>query len=393
MTLDERVRIESVRVAAGPRPSGPAIWAMATGLPGQRYSQAEVFDYLQGLFKRARPARAVFTHSDVDWRHMVADREFYQQAQGTAARNERYLLHALPLGAATIRRCLEAAGLGPEAVDDFFVVSCTGFDIPGLDLRLAGALGMRADLRRTCVLGMGCYGAFPALQRAREAVSAAGVGRLALVLALELCSLHLQMDDSLENMVVSALFADGAAAVLVGDGPRPQAPVARLAHAPAAAEAAPAGPITFGTFGGPRLVDAQTHCDYTTFDHMAFHVTDHGFQMRLSAYVPQLLAASIRPFVAGLLERNGLRRADVRFWGIHPGGRKILDYLQKELSLSDADLAHSRGVLRHYGNMSSPTILFVLEAIQRQGAPQPGDYGVLMAFGPGLTLESMLVQW
>lgn len=349
-----------------------AILALATGVPANRYSQGEIFDYLQPLFERTRHARAIFRHAEVDYRHLVADREFYRAERGTQARNDFYLAQAVPLGAATIGRCLEAAGCTPAAVDDFFVVSCTGFDIPGLDLRLAGCLGMRPDLRRTCVLGMGCYGAFPGLQRAREAV-AGRLERTALVLCLELCSLHLQTDDSIENMVVSAIFADGAAALLVGDAARRG--------------------CSIGTAPWPRIVDAATHCDYQTFDHMAFHVTDHGFRMRLSAYVPEVLAANVAGFVDGLLARNGLRRGQVRFWGVHPGGSKIIDHLQQRLGLTDAHLDHSRAVLRAYGNMSSPTVLFVLDDIQRRGKPQPGDYGLLMAFGPGLTMESALLQW
>jgi len=243
----------------------PVILGLATGVPPTCYPQNEIFDFLQTLFVRARHARTIFNVAGVETRHMAADREFYQSNQGTQARNDRYLAAALPLGEATLQRCLQSAGLTAAEVDDFFVVSCTGFDIPGLDLRLAGRLGMRADLRRTCVLGMGCYAAFPALQRAREAV-AGRPERKALVLCLELCSLHLQFDDSLENMVVSALFADGAAAVVVGGQPLGQ----RNGHAAA----------------WPSLVDAATHCDYTTFEHMAFHVTDHGFQMRLTSYVP-----------------------------------------------------------------------------------------------------------
>ena len=347
------------------------ILGLATGVPPTCYPQGEIFDFLQTLFVRARHARTIFNVAGVETRHMAADREFYQSNQGTRARNDRYLAEALPLGEATVRRCLENAGLTAADVDDFIVVSCTGLDIPGLDLRLAGRLGMRADLRRTCVLGMGCYAAFPALQRAREAV-AGRPERKALVLCLELCSLHLQFDDSLENMVVSALFADGAAAVLVGGGPQGQAN---------------------GHAAWPSLVDAATHCDYSTFEHMAFHVTDHGYQMRLTSYVPELLAADVSPFVDGLLVRNGLDRQAVRFWGIHPGGPKILDSLQARLGLSPDDLAASRAVLRRYGNMSSPTILFVLDEIQRSSAPRPGDYGVLLAFGPGLTMEGALVRW
>lgn len=346
----------------------PAILALATGTPPRRYGQAEILAYLQPLFGTARHARVIFERAGVSRRAMAADEAFYLEERSTQARNDRYLAEAIPLGEATVRRCLDQAGCEPSVVDDFIVVSCTGLDIPGLDLRLAGCLGMRPDLRRTCILGMGCYGAFPGLLRAREAVMAQP-GRQVLVLALELCSLHLQMDDSLENVVVSALFGDGAAAVLVG---QPSG-----------------GAIT----PGPRLVDAATHCDYTTFDQMAFHLTDQGFQMRLSAYVPDLLAAQVEAFIDALLQRNALDRRDVRFWGIHPGGSKILDYVQTRLQLSDAHLDFSRRVLCEHGNMSSPTILFVLDEIQRCGQPCPGDRGVLMAFGPGLTMEAALLQW
>ena len=352
--------------------TAPTLLALSTAVPPARYTQTEIFEYLAPLlFERTRHARAIFGRAGVEHRHMVVDRDFYLQPQGTQARNEWYMQHALPLGEAALRGALAGAGRDLREVTDLFVVSCTGFDIPGLDLRLAGKLGLRTDLRRTCVLGMGCYAAFPALQRAREAVLAAP-GRLALVLCVELCSLHLQSDDSLENMVVSALFADGAAAALIGPGDAAPAPDGQP-HA--------------------RLLDAANFCDYGTFDHMAFHVTDHGFQMRLSSYVPNVLAANVEAFLTPLLERNGLKQSDIAYWGIHPGGSKILDYLQTQLGLSDADLACSRAVLRDYGNMSSPTILFVLDEMQRHAHPQPGDYGVLMAFGPGLTMESALVQW
>jgi predicted naringenin-chalcone synthase len=343
---------------------------VATRAPKQRYSQPEVLDELSDLgFGQDRRARIIFARSGVEHRHFVVDRDFYSIEQTTQARNERYLDEALPLGEAAVCACLDAAGYPPQAVDDFLVVSCTGFDIPGLDLRLAGRLGMRPDLRRTNVLGMGCYGAFPALLRAREAASS-GAERLVLVLALELCSLHFQHDETVENIITSALFADGAAAALVG--------------VPAAESHAP---------GFPRLVDSATYCDYQTVEHMAFHVTDHGFHMRLSAYVPDLLAANIEQFADGLLARNHLTREDVRFWGVHPGSRKILDYVQSRLGLTASQMEYSRAVLREYGNMSSATILFILEAIQRSGQPKPGDYGMLLGFGPGLTSEGLLLQW
>ncbi|MEP6986271.1 MAG: 3-oxoacyl-[acyl-carrier-protein] synthase III C-terminal domain-containing protein, partial [Chloroflexota bacterium] len=194
----------------------------------------------------------------------------------------------------------------------------------------------------------------------------------AMMLSLELCSLHMQFDQSSENVVSTALFADGAAMVLIGD----EAAASRVQ----------------GTLG-PRIVDARTHCDYSTLDQMSFTVTDTGFRMYLSSYVPDLLAAQVGGFVDGLLAANGLQRADVRHWGIHPGSSKIVDLVQTQLGLADQQVEASHNVLYNYGNMSSATILFVLDTIQRCDHPEVDDYGVLLAFGPGLTMEGMLVQW
>jgi alkylresorcinol/alkylpyrone synthase len=321
--------------------------------------------------------QSIFENTGVGFRHTVVDGTYYDRPRGTRERNERYMKEAIPLGEEAIRRCLEDAQVRVEDVDDFIVVSCTGLDTPGLDLRLAGQLGMRPDLQRACVLGMGCYAAFPGLLRARQAVRGY-TDRLALVLTLELCSLHFQpQDTSVEGIVSSALFSDGAAAILVGS----------RAHAGQLTRARNERP------DWPRLVDAATYCDYTTFEHMAFQLTDHGFHMHLTAYVPDLLATQVRGFVAQLLEPHQLSPSDVRFWGVHPGSAKILDYIQSQLELSPAALDCSRDVLYRYGNMSSATVLFVLDEIQRGGDPAPGDFGVLMAFGPGLTLEAALVQW
>ncbi len=352
----------------------PAILAIATGVPSHRFSQDQIYEFysrMQG--SRDRRARAIFHHAGVSFRHTIVGNEYYDAVPGTAARNERYMVEAIPLGEATIRRCLEQSGRSADAIDDFIVISCTGVSIPGLDLHLAGRLGMRSDLRRTCVLGMGCYAAFPGLLRARES-AASDTGRVVLVLAIELCSLHLQLDNTIENAVATALFADGAAAALIGDG-------IHTSH------------NGTGTFPQPRLLDSATFCDYQTLDQMAFCLTDHGFQMHLSSYVPDVLAANVEPFVDSLLGKNGLSRRDVRFWGVHPGSGKILDYLQSRLGLPPDSMDYSRTVLRDYGNMSSPTILFVLDEIHRSGQPAPGDYGVLLAFGPGLTMEGALIRW
>lgn len=353
------------------------IRALATAVPPESYSQRELFERVTPYFGASRHIRAIFDHTAIECRHTVVDLGYYDRERRTEERNRRYLSEAVPLASQAVHRCLGAAGIGVDGVDDLIVVSCTGIDTPGLDLRLAGELGMRPDLRRTCVLGMGCYGAMPGLLRAQQAVLARP-GRTALLVAVELCSLHFQPEDrSMQNVVASALFADGAAAVLVSS--EPGTPKRRAARASDAAF--------------PDLVDSASYCDYTTFDQMAFHLTDHGFQMRLSAYVPELLAADVEHFVDDLLARNGLDRRDVRFWAVHPGSSKILDHVEDRLGLAHDELRFSRAVLRDYGNMSSPTVLFVLDEIERRGEPRAGDYGVLMAFGPGLTMESALVRW
>ena len=351
--------------------SEPAILGIATSVPKTRYTQDEILEKYLRLAKitdrRQRAVRTVFGLAGVDHRYSVVSDQFYATEQTTMSRNEEYMAAALPLGERAICQALDSSGYSPADIDDFTVVSCTGFSIPGLDLLLAGRLGMRADLRRTCILGMGCYGAFPGLQRVRDAAS--GSARLGLVLTLELCSLHMQFDGSTESAISSALFSDGAAAAIVGT------------------------PKSRTNRRQPYLVDSATRCEYNTLEHMSFTVTDHGFRMYLSSYVPDLLAGQVESFADDLLHRNNLTRQNVRFWGIHPGSSKILDFIQTRLGLDHNALDYSRDVLREYGNMSSATMLFVLDRIQECGNPQPGDYGVLMAFGPGLTMEAILIRW
>jgi alkylresorcinol/alkylpyrone synthase len=343
----------------------PVILGLSTAVPPNRHTQQEIYDRL--VVPRIGPnrlVRAAFMGAQIESRHSVlADAEFYEQEQSTEARNRAYMQQARPLGAEAIRRCLDDAGHTAQEVDELIIVSCTGLDTPGLDLLLAADLGMRHDLRRTSILTMGCYAALPGLARAADAVRARP-GSRALVLCLEICTLHFREDRDVDNLISMALFADGAAAALVGDG-----------------------------MGAPRLLRQCTFSNYQTLEHMAWHLTDHGFKMRLSAEVPDVLREHAGHVVAQLLGPSGLARQDIRFWDIHPGGARILDCLQAELGLEDGDLWFSREVLRRYGNMSSPTVLFVLEEIRRHGDPRPGDYGVLMAFGPGLTMESCLVQW
>lgn len=345
--------------------------ALQTSVPARCYTQDEIADFYIHILgsqgkRREQAMRAIMNHAGVSFRHSVVEPTYFEAPKSTRQRNDRYMDEALPLGESVIRKGLQCSGIDAEEIDTFIFVSCTGFNIPGLDLLLAERLGMRNNLRRTCILGMGCYGAFPGMRQAVESVQARPDG-LALLLTLELCSLHLQFDAAVETAVSTSLFGDGAAMLLIGNKRS-----ALLA---------------------PKLVDSETYCDYQTLDHMSFTVTDQGFRMYLSSYVPDVLAANVFAFVERLLDRHGLQCEDVKFWAIHPGSKKIVEYIQKQLALTDEQVRYSLETLRDYGNMSSATVLFVLEHIVQQGTPHNGDYGVMMAFGPGLTMEAMLVQW
>lgn len=349
----------------------PKLLALHTGVPDRCFTQADITTFYTALlaeqgFRRGRAVRAIMDAAGVQTRYSAIEADFFSQSRTTQERNDRYMQEAVPLGERVIREGLDRADVPMRDIDSLTIVSCTGLNVPGLDLLLAQRLGMSPHLQRTQVLGMGCYGAFPGIRRALDYAKAAPDG-LALVLSLELCTLHLQFDDSAESIVSTSLFSDGAGMALIGGSQHPLA--------------------------APTLVDSQTYCDYQTLDHMSFNVTDHGFRMYLSSYVPDVLKANVSAFIAPLLARNGLTAEQVKFWAIHPGSKRIVEYLQRALALDDAQVSYSLDTLRDYGNMSSATVLFVLERMMQEGDPQTGDTCVMMAFGPGLTMEALLLRF
>lgn len=345
----------------------PAILSLSTCVPPHRHDQMEIHDRWLSPFINSRRARAIFAASEIDTRYSVLpDSSFLADEPGTKARNDMFMSAARPLAANVINEVLAKSGLKTTAVDHFIVISCTGVDTPGLDVMLAGDLGMRPDMRRSALIGMGCYAGLTGLDRAILEL-AARPDNTVLVLAVEFGTLHFQHGQELKNMVAGALFGDGLAAAVIGSGP-----------------AAPHQPV---------ILDTMTFSDYAYQDLMGFHLSDKGFQIHLATRVPKVLRQIVPDLVAGFLDRAGLQWPDIRFWGIHPGGAKIIDYVGEALELDPEDLRYSRQVLRQYGNMSSATIFFVLDEITRQGQPQTGDYGLLLTFGPGLTVELCLVRW
>lgn len=329
----------------------------------------------QAAIERVYRSSAIESRSSVvpDYVAEPADFTFYPQtwslspAPTTSERMEVYRREAPPLALSAAQACLDRAPeVRPSDVTHLVVVTCTGFFAPGLDTLLAKDLNLRPDVERTVVGFMGCYAAFPAL-RAATAACASRDDAVVLVVCVELCSIHFQNELTMDNVIANCLFSDGAAAALVTTQ-KPDTGRSAL-----------------------RIVDSYTRIEEDTESQMTWTVIDTGFQMTLSAEVPGTLERAIAPFADILLERNGLTRGDVGFWAVHPGGRRIIDAVRDRLELTRDDVAASYGVLARCGNMSSPTILFVLESTLESSA-RPGDLGVALAFGPGLTLESMLLE-
>ena len=365
--------------------------SIATGNPPLRRSQEVAAAFMQrveGLppvIRKRIPK--IYARSGIDYRcsciedyeRDAADFAFYPRTwtlkpePTTAQRNRKYREAVVPLAEGVAGQALVEAGRTSDEVTHLIAVSCTGFFAPGLDVELVKRLGLPAHTQRTLVGFMGCYAAFNALRLA-HAFCQSRSDACVLVVCAELCTLHFQIGDTLESAVVNALFSDGAAAAVLSSRPDGEA----------------AGELTYAD--GHALLDGDS------MDHMTWDVGDTGFLMGLSPKVPGVIAENLPGYLEALLCRNGLTPETVGFWAIHPGGRAIVEKARDVLALPEAAVRDSLEVLRLYGNMSSPTILFVLKRfLDRHRAEQAEggaglQNGVAMAFGPGLTIEGCLLQ-
>lgn len=278
----------------------------------------------------------------------------------TAARMERYEAHAPPLAARAARAALEDAGLAPEEITQSITVSCTGFFAPGLDARLIEDLGLPRTVGRTHVGFQGCHGAQNGL-RVANALATADPGAVVLVTAVELCTLHVAYGWDSERTVANGLFADGAAA-LVG---------------------------TAGAGKGWRLAASGTVLLADSPQALQWRIGDHGFAMSLAPELPRLIERHLRGWLEEWLGTQGLSSEQVGSWAVHPGGPRVLDAVESALALPPEATAVSRDVLAEHGNMSSATVLFVLERLRRADAPRPC---VALGFGPGLAIEATLFR-
>jgi predicted naringenin-chalcone synthase len=353
------------------------IAGIGTALPPHRIAQADAAEIAQ-QYSCETPAqerlfKGMYRRAGVETRHSVvletsdgdlaARQSFYSLAHPTTGdRMRKYDEHAGALAVAAARESLRDAGILPEQVTHVVTVSCSGFGAPGFDIALLKQLGLAAQVARTHVGFMGCHGLLNGLRVAR-AFLAEDPRACVLLCAVEMCSLHHQYGWNSDRIVANALFADGAAA-LVGVSGQPCSDSVYQVVA-----------------SGSMILD---DCE----DAMTWRIADHGFEMTLSPRVPELISRTIRPYLDGWLAGQGIDLAAVRSWAVHPGGPRILAAFGEAAGLARAMLEPSYQVLADYGNMSSPTVLFILDRLRRLGAPRPC---VALAFGPGLAVESVLL--
>jgi predicted naringenin-chalcone synthase len=361
-----------------------AILGIGSATPAREISQAAAADLAVGFANAApgheRTLAAIYRQTRIRARGSVlledpAGKPFAQSffppagavpfgGPSTSARMARYAAEAGPLALAAAHTALARSSVEAADVTHLVTCSCTGFANPGVDLDIVRGLGLAADVSRTHVGFMGCHGAFNAL-RVAEAFATAHASAVVLVVCVELCSLHFQYGSRSDAVVANSIFADGAAA-LVGVGP--DHPLAG---------------------GADWQLDRQwSRLLPDSEGEMGWVIGDHGFEMSLSARVPGIIHREIAALVAAALGDEGLASGDIHSWAVHPGGPRVLANVRDALGLDEAALSASHDVLAAHGNMSSATILFILERMLPEGMGPC----VAMAFGPGLTAEVALLR-
>ena len=338
---------------------------VSTGIatPSLRVSQHEAF--AQAGY-RDEVTRRLFMRAGIENRHFYFHNGI-RVDENSDELNQRYVRGAVHIGCHAIRNCLDAAGLTERDIDLFVLCTSTGYTCPDIGSRLIGHMGFRSDIQRAPMVGLGCGGALPSLQRACD-FAQSRVGQTALVLTVEICSACYYRDDTLETVIGNAICADGAAAALLTAGVTPDPPF-------------------------PRIVDFESFLDPEHLGSVGFEHRDGKLRIVLGSEVRHLAPRLMEGALGPLLARNSLSQSDIRFWIVHPGGRRVIDTVQRHLGLSDIDLQFSNAVLRNYGNMSSATVMFVLDEVLRNGKPAPGDWGVMTALGPGMAAEAALLRW
>lgn len=359
--------------------------SIGTANPSFKISQKESFEFISrylNLNEEEKNKMAIlYRATGIDFRYSVIEdfknkpghSSFFSNGKETkrfpsvSERMEVYKKKALPICVRAIEDCFSKfSDLTPPTVTHLITVSCTGMYAPGLDIELIDKLRFKSSIQRTAVNFMGCYGAFNAIKVA-DAICKSDQSAKVLVVCVELCTLHLMDNKDEDHLLSGSLFGDGAAAILISGSP----------------------------LADQTLSLESFYCDILREgkDDMAWHISDYGFQMRLSSYVPELIRGGIKTLTNNLLEHLKLNLSHIDIFAVHPGGKRILQVIEQELDLPKEKNHHAYKVLKKYGNMSSATVLFVLQSIMENLNREDDQKNILsFAFGPGLTLESMLLK-
>jgi alkylresorcinol/alkylpyrone synthase len=303
----------------------------------------------------------------VGGRHLALEIEAYERLDGWGAANHAWIRVAQEVGERAVRDALTSAGLAVEEVDALFFVTVTGVATPSIDARLMNRLGLRPQVKRVPIFGLGCVAGAAGVARAADYVRAFP-DEIAVLLSVELCSLTLQREDlSVPNLIASGLFGDGAAAAIVVGNGRPA--------------------------GGPRVLATRSVFYPDSERVMGWDISESGFRIVLSAEVPEVVRKYLRTDVDAFLAEHDLTRDDIAAWVSHPGGPRVLEAMQEALELNPSALESAWRSLREVGNLSSTSVLLVLKETMEDNAPAPGSYGLMLALGPGFCSEFVLLQW
>ena len=355
---------------------------ISTTVPERSYDQSFLRDRMKEYISEKeitkRIIHRIYSKSGIDKRHTVipdfnanGDPQFFFQEDGTLSvpstgeRNELYIQKAKKLFIETARKTIDQnPSVDRSDITHVITVSCTGFFAPEPGFEIIQQLGLPSYSQRYHLGFMGCFAAFPAMKMAK-AFCESEPGAKVLIVCLELCSIHLQPSEVTDNLISASVFADGAAGMIISaDKPK----------------------------NGYELSQFSTAIAPKSEQDMAWTIGDTGFDMILSTYVPDIIESNLHESLQPLFEDYQQDINGIDHWALHPGGRAILDKIQQSLALSDQQLTPSRSILAEYGNMSSATILFVLEHLLRQPTQKNKESVLAMAFGPGLTIESGFLQ-
>ena len=349
---------------------GPRVLSVAQALPAHFVDQETLLAAFRALWgqQHFNLERLEQLHRAVrvGGRHLALPLEEYGRLHSFAARNAAWTRVAVEVGAEAVQRALLAADVAPAQIDHLYFVTVTGIATPSIDARLVERLGLRADVKRVPIFGLGCVAGAAGLARVADVLRGAR-NEVAVLLAVELCSLTLQREDlSIPNIIASGLFGDGGAAALLDGGARDR---------------------------GPRIAATRSVFYPDTERVMGWDVVDSGFKVVLSPAVPQLVREKLRADVDRFLADHGLRRGDIAHFICHTGGPRVLEAVEEALELPHDSMRRSWESLQKVGNLSSASVLFVLSDLMAAGDARPGDRGLLLAMGPGFCSELVLLEW